>query len=238
MDDTSPDIIFSVPKLINLVIPHEALYNPRHARFRDIKYTTALWKRIAGILGTNEFEAKTKWQNLRSNFMRERRKRSGTKKTAQTWVFYKKLLFLEKFLKFEPYRGSESDGEHLKKTLMTAEEVVDDDSRPQVTTNAKVEDPSFELLDVDDVSSEAGSSRWGEPHHFSPSHLKSYENSISSPEDPLQVRNCNCRAEDSDLSFFKGLIPHIKRLGDKDNLAFKREVVQLLEQKLDSSAWS
>uniref|UniRef100_A0A0A9YU53 Transcription factor Adf-1 n=1 Tax=Lygus hesperus TaxID=30085 RepID=A0A0A9YU53_LYGHE len=82
----------NVQTLINLVSPHEALYNPRHVRFRDKKYTTAVWKTIATELGTSEFEAKTKWQNLRSNFMRERRKLIRKKGSGQTWVFLQKAL--------------------------------------------------------------------------------------------------------------------------------------------------
>ncbi|XP_076057343.1 uncharacterized protein LOC143034885 [Oratosquilla oratoria] len=88
-----------VDVFINLVREQRAIYDHSDPVHRNRDAIAALWKDIATEMKCKESDCKDKWHQLRSNFMRERRKMTtqpsgsaGIK--TKKWVFYDAMEFL------------------------------------------------------------------------------------------------------------------------------------------------
>ncbi|XP_031337150.1 uncharacterized protein LOC116166341 [Photinus pyralis] len=102
-----------VETLISLVQAKEAIYDPKHPKHRDRDFIAAVWRGIARELNTTDAEVKAKWQNLRSNYMREKRKLKSVPSGAATnsvpkitWPYFKFLWFLDPTLKHKATSGN------------------------------------------------------------------------------------------------------------------------------------
>ncbi|XP_046679092.1 uncharacterized protein LOC124366547 isoform X1 [Homalodisca vitripennis] len=107
-------------RLIALVQDRPPLYDYSHPAHCNRDVTGYMWSQIAAELGTTEIICKTKWANLRSNFVREfRRIRPSSDGTlwAPQWPLFKPLMFLLPFLK---KRGSA--GSFEEPTIITLED--------------------------------------------------------------------------------------------------------------------
>ncbi|XP_066987260.1 uncharacterized protein [Macrobrachium rosenbergii] len=89
--------------LINLVQDRHPIYDPSDPLHRNRDAISALWKDIATEMKCKVSECKEKWQQLRSNFMREKKKLdthpSGSANVkVRKWVFYDTMVFLTPYV--------------------------------------------------------------------------------------------------------------------------------------------
>lgn len=190
-------------------------------------------------------EAKTKWQNLRSNYMREKRKvtnaasGSAVESTKISWPYYCMMSFLDESLKH-------------KKTVGNVPEMDTDIETAMPTISPEAGNEAHDIINDDcgnnegrdsEFISETNNSICGNIAAVAPktTNIRKKRKQNPTNDDDIdimylqhlkQIASASEEANDPDLMFLKSLLPSIKKLGPLENLEFKGEVIQLLKNKL------
>ncbi|KAH8387516.1 hypothetical protein KR093_007528, partial [Drosophila rubida] len=148
-------------QLIQLVSEQPALYNSRHARFKDDAYKELLWQLIGNKLGKEPSKCMSTWAELRHRYQRHvlrlrqqqqrrrRRRRRPCPSQGQAgcvMLHEEQLLFLYPFVARQPLQ-------HMTNACNKADKkrkhIDDDDDDDEVTIVA----PQPVIIDVEDIDS-------------------------------------------------------------------------------------
>ena len=87
-----------VAELIDLVHSKPSIYDKRHKDYKDRRRTRAIWNQIGEELGARPEDCFCKWENLRDNYRRHKKKIKGKtgaalkRITPYTWYEYLRWL--------------------------------------------------------------------------------------------------------------------------------------------------
>ncbi|KAG7164019.1 uncharacterized protein LOC121872213 [Homarus americanus] len=232
-----------VDVLINLVRERPAIYDPTDRSHRDRDVIAALWREVAAALKCKEAECKEKWQHLRSNFMREKRKISAKPSgsadiQSKKWVYYDAMEFLIPHVTPRPTSSNIS-------------------TPPDEDTSYDAEDTSHNascstILDAPDNSSyqEAASNvdncevrSTVMPTLPMSKKPKVTKKRCSNNADDMDMRfleelkkmreqTCSTDDNDPDRLFLLSLLPMMKQLSPADNIDIKIEIHEAFRRKL------
>ncbi|PSN49367.1 hypothetical protein C0J52_12211 [Blattella germanica] len=199
---------------------------------------------IAAAVGvSHDKEARSKWQNLRSNYMRERRKirrlpRGVNLKNVITWPYYNMLSFLGSVIR-QKKGGNDSDIDSSFDLEEESQHYRDETAEDEFETKYNIRN-SDDLNDAN--ATDEGNGKTANSESFTGSSiLRKRKRANNLGEDNThklylkRLEKLAAREEednDPDLMFLRSLLPSIKRLGPLENLEFRGEVIQLLKQKL------
>ncbi|CAD7083336.1 unnamed protein product [Hermetia illucens] len=275
-----------VLKFIKCVQQRDCIYNKNSADYRQRDVVFDSWRSIAREMNISVIECKEKWHNLRSNYMRERKKILGP--GLRKWHLLDAMSFLEphhcargaqkRRQRRQSFPGLRSDVIHelddfessTPQNVTSTEQFSFDDiselqqfqeekEPPQGhNTNSTVDNTvKLETSETDKIqrSEKFGSSTNCE-HGGAQCHVE-----IMSPQpageqykrrqrstkrrkwDSIDYeylkqvrklsRHLNQSTEDPDRMFLLSLLPLVKELTPKDNLKFRVQVQQILQEKLD-----
>ncbi|XP_066964755.1 uncharacterized protein [Macrobrachium rosenbergii] len=214
--------------LISLVRERSAIYDPWDPMHRDRDAIAALWKEIATEMKCTEAECKEKWHQLRSNFMREKRKMrdkpfgSPNSKTRR-WVFYDAMEFLIPHV--TPRGATSSNALTPPDDEGTSSEVYDAPENPSTSAlqyapdNASVQETKI-------VNIEAIKKR--------PSDIAG-ENEMQFLEELKMIREqaaSRTLDNDPDSQFLLSLLPLMKQLSPSDSIDIRIEILEAFRRKL------
>ncbi|CAH2012423.1 unnamed protein product [Acanthoscelides obtectus] len=111
--------------LIRTVEQYPCLYDHEHKDFKDFQIRENCWNDIASALGKRPDECKSRWKNIRDNFLKHKRKQKiGTGSAASAkppkWALFEYLKFLDNV-------KSERHEEEVDTSLDVDNALVDDD---------------------------------------------------------------------------------------------------------------
>lgn len=214
--------------LIQLIREEPRLWDHRNKAYHNQDIKSELWASIAKKLNLSDVEVKNKWQILRSNYMREKRRLktipSGASeahnKATVYWTFFSMMSFLD-----------DSSGMRRKSRIVKRDSGGLDNS-----TSCKLEnlDEGVNSCATEDTNSQSDIDLH---EHVRIPNLNERIIRQSSLDEELDVQYFKqLENNDPDLLFFKSLMPQIKQLDSSQNLSFKVEVAQLLLSKLQTAS--
>ncbi|XP_068200589.1 uncharacterized protein [Palaemon carinicauda] len=239
-----------VELLISLVQERRAIYDPSDPMHHDRDVIAALWTDIATEMKCKESDCKEKWHQLRSNFMREKRKftthTSGSASIkAKKWVFYDAMEFL---IPYVTPRATSCNVPTPPNEDINSEFDMDDASSTTNITDAPDSVRSVQTATNVDVC-EGGSTSMSTPVIKQPSsrakkHNANKRRRCELPSDvdgqivgELQKlrEQAVCKNEnesDPDRQFLLSLLPLMKQLSPIDSIDIKIEIHQAFRRKL------
>ncbi|KAL7646530.1 UNVERIFIED_CONTAM: hypothetical protein RMT77_001781 [Armadillidium vulgare] len=228
-----------ISRLICLVKEYPDIYIPSHPRHRDREHLSVIWRRIAQELKATEDDVRSKWQNLRSNFMREIRKMKRDNFHRTSWVHFEALSFLK-----DRYPAEPSDDPLNYQNSFEEDSAVVDQLNANLSTG-NFDEPAFpevcyfkqeEQLDHESENVNKGEYISENEDRKDKKKKTKRKHSVC---DYTSNRHCDkeitlsTEINDPDLMFLCSLLPSIKKLSSFQNLEFKGEVIELLKKKLD-----
>lgn len=216
--------MLDIEQLILLVHQRKELFDASHPKHHDREVIATSWREIAEELNISDDVAKSKWRNLRSNYLRERRNLmkksldadSGAIGSAPKWPFYSLLQFLDNYT--TPKGTSALKDAHDD---IVSNEEYDSQLSDSITTQFEEQPPVATVM---------------QPHcsvKYSPRKVAKNEE-----VDWLQLGQINKMTtkieeeRDPDRMFLLSLLPLVKQLSPIKKLDFKSEVFLMLKGKL------
>ncbi|XP_037794808.1 uncharacterized protein LOC119590112 isoform X2 [Penaeus monodon] len=247
--------MMQVELLISLVQERRAIYDPSDPVHGNRYVIAALWNDIATEMKCKESDCKEKWQQLRSNFMREKRRftthTSGSASIkAKKWVFYNAMEFLIPYVtpRTRSCNVPPPPNEDIKSEFDMDDAASDDTSSTTNITDAPDSVRSVQTANNIDIC-EGGITRTStpvikQPSSYTRKHNASKRCRCELPSDvdgqimgELQKlrEQAVCKNEnesDPDRQFLLSLLPLFKQLSPIDSIDIKIEIHQAFRRKL------
>ncbi|KAL0830700.1 hypothetical protein ABMA28_002834 [Loxostege sticticalis] len=224
------DLSFRI-KFIKEIERHPCLYDHSHEDYNSKKAIDKVWTHIGEMFGEHAYDCKSKWRSIRSAYIRSVNTHSN--RSTKSYYLAHHLRFLNPFLKSKSSRResgnlSASEDEELTDSFQTVDDVLYGDGmsvQVRVSPEAAVkEEPEDGLyVDVDDsdmVISEVSNKR--------PSKL----DRSTSPNPSAKKKKIEIDTDKRSYCehYALSLVPYLETMTERQQLAFQRGVIDLIEK--------
>ncbi|KAL3284827.1 hypothetical protein HHI36_018966 [Cryptolaemus montrouzieri] len=239
--------IMDIDSLISAVLVRPSLWDRRLKSHSNRSMVQNLWEEVSKEMGVNEIVARKKWKYLRDQFSVEFGKipksRSGEPAPNYTvkWPYFDSLLFLRDVVK------PRTSGRNRTKTAVTTE-VEEEMNNVRDEISIQGPDLDSDTLPNDDSITSGTSSVKTEyleidyNHSLTTQRKRKYDinswneedENIGQPELQYLQEKSNKRSRESDeddhSSFFKSLLPYVRKIPPNRILSFRGRVQQIVDE--------
>ncbi|XP_068085103.1 uncharacterized protein [Anabrus simplex] len=208
-------------KLILLVGLRPAIFDYSMKEHRNQTITDMLWEEIANEMNASVAECKSKWNILRNSYaryLRESRKSSPSVSgicKRKKWYLADSMAFLQNFIGHHKKIGNFSSG--LDEDEQTGSLTPDEESSAEIFKTERT--PHF-------------MNTFGpEKHNLTPSDMVT--TSMMDISRQVSLNDERKEQDNTQLLFFKSIIPDVEKLTAKNQRKFKIKVMSLLNDLLD-----
>ncbi|XP_059616530.1 uncharacterized protein LOC132261649 [Phlebotomus argentipes] len=229
-------------QLIKLVKPHPELYDMNSHLYNDRTHIDGLWASISHIMQMSTTEVRTKWNSLRSQFMRalkhERMPYGASGRRRKKWYMMDSLNFLRGVLTLPDSAESVIGGDKPAPDGMLVKRLPAFPEIPLVVMKQESQSGDSEA-EVEEMQSPEKKSRIGDDRDSPVARFgeksfpeESYASTCLFDEPPGHSGGIS-QAENYDQLFFQSLDKDIKRLAPHRRRRLKEIFLQTLNNLLD-----
>ncbi|KAM3958851.1 uncharacterized protein ACR2FA_007099 [Aphomia sociella] len=236
-----------VDALIDEVEKRPVLWNKRHEFHSNRATLDKEWEIVATILGNDKYKVKSKWRNLRDQFLREVKKlivpKTGTNDQPLItfyrgkWVYFERLLFMkvvaeDQIRKRKKSISEDTDLDSSDQIKLEEVDITDNSLSPEyyndyMDTYQQIYEPQNEEVELETREPSVEVT-------ISPT-IKKENDSSRKRKLPENDRGVIEEAEvDDDMHFVKSLVPFLRKLTPVRKLMIRSEIQGLLLRELTS----
>ncbi|KAG8255211.1 hypothetical protein J6590_098140 [Homalodisca vitripennis] len=236
-------------KLISLVRDKATLWDQRDKFYHNRDFRSKLWEEVAKELNVQGDEARKTWEHLRDTFRKKVKENKSGSGAKPTWTYFESLTFLLPVMKPRVTTGNLPVSDTPVNTLLESEDYADLTEHDETSTlniDEPDESPNVERAQRSDNTSTPSptpvNNEFQRPRQKRKRGSTIQNEALNLEKRKVQLlearfavqKSSSMEEEDEDLSFFKSLLPALKKLPYLRKMKLKASIFNSVIAELEA----